>query len=104
MLQGHTMAIVPCGNPTPKKTAYRWWRMAYFLHSARTAHGTPPLAQNLIETQQSGLLPPPPKGVVSPIKITLAPKRESPLPPLNDNHDQRFQVPKAQRYPAKTWN
>ena len=37
MLQGYTMAIVPCGNPTPKKTAYWWWRMAYFSHSARTA-------------------------------------------------------------------
>ena len=26
-----------------QKTAYRWWRMAYFSHSACTAHGTPPL-------------------------------------------------------------
>ena len=27
-----------------QKPAYRWWRMAYFSHSARTTHGTPPLA------------------------------------------------------------
>ena len=29
-----------------QKTAYRWWRMAYFSHSARTAHGTPPKNQS----------------------------------------------------------
>ena len=43
MLQGYTMAIVPCGYPAPKKAAYRWWIMAYFSHSACTAHGTPPM-------------------------------------------------------------
>ena len=50
MLQGYTMAIVPCGNPTPKKlpTRGREWptfrtARARRVHSARTAHGTPPI-------------------------------------------------------------
>ena len=38
MLQGHTMAIVPCGNPTAKKlpTGGGEWP------TIRTAYGTPP--------------------------------------------------------------
>ena len=49
MLQGYTMAIVPCGNPTPKKlpTGGGEWptfrtARAQRVHSARTAHGAPP--------------------------------------------------------------
>ena len=49
MLQGYTMAIVPCGNPTPKKlrTGGGEWptfrtARAQRLHSACTAHSTPP--------------------------------------------------------------
>ena len=49
MLQGYTMAIVPCGNPTPKKlpTSGGEWptfrtARARRVHSARTARGTPP--------------------------------------------------------------
>ena len=49
MLQGYTMAIVLCGNPTPKKlpTGGGEWptfrtARAQRVHSARTAHGTPP--------------------------------------------------------------
>ena len=52
MLQGYTMAIVPCGNPTPKKlpTSGGEWptfrtARAQRVHSARTAHGTPPKTQ-----------------------------------------------------------
>ena len=50
MLQGYTMAIVPCGNPTPKKqhTGGGEWptfrtARAQRVHNARTAHGTPPI-------------------------------------------------------------
>ena len=38
MLQGHTTAIVPCGNPTPKKLPTGGGEWPTF----RTAHGTPP--------------------------------------------------------------
>ena len=40
MLQGHTTAIVPCGNPTPKKLPTGGGEWPTF----RTAHGTPPKA------------------------------------------------------------
>ena len=39
MLQGHTTAIVPCGNPTPKKLPTGGGEWPTF----RTAHGTPPM-------------------------------------------------------------
>ena len=38
MLQGHTMVIVPCGNPTPKKMPTGGGEWPTF----RTAHGTAP--------------------------------------------------------------
>ena len=41
MLQRYTMAILPCGNPTPKKL----WRMGYFSHSAGTPLYSPILGQ-----------------------------------------------------------
>ena len=42
MLQRHTMAIVPCGNPTPKKLPTGGGERPTF-RTARTAHSTPPL-------------------------------------------------------------
>ena len=39
MLQGYAMAIVPCGNPTPKKLPTGGGEWPTF----RTAHGTPPI-------------------------------------------------------------
>ena len=45
MLQGHTTAIVPCGNPTPKNclpVVENGLLFAERAHIARTAHGTPP--------------------------------------------------------------
>ena len=44
MLQGHTMALVPCGNPTPKKLPTGGGEWPTF----RTAHGTPPLGGRFV--------------------------------------------------------
>ena len=49
MLQGYTMAIVPCGNPTPKKLPTGGGEWPTF----RTAHGTPPRPTSPWEQQDS---------------------------------------------------
>ena len=44
MLQGHTMAIVPCGNPTPKKLPTGGGEWPTF-RTARAQHTVRPLCQ-----------------------------------------------------------
>ena len=53
MLQGYTMAIVPCGNPTPKKLPTGGGEWPTF----RTAHGTPPNSASSMLSKCSNLMP-----------------------------------------------
>ena len=53
MLQGHTTAIVPCGNPTPKKLPTGGGEWPTF-RTARTAHGTPPIW--IVVCSQEGII------------------------------------------------
>ena len=89
MLQGYTMAIVPCGNPTPKKlpTGGGEWptfrtARAQRVHSARTAHGTPPKSKKMVAPDlQKNWWSQPPKKMVAPDptkRWPLTPRKRSP--------------------------
>ena len=94
MLQGYTMAIVPYGNPTPKKLPTGGGEWPTF----RTAHGTPPQLEYLRHaphTTPRPLCPAPPQGGRSPLGDGC--QMTAPHPPMGNRTTTEHAQVRAQK-------